>query len=57
MAEGLKEGKEKGKIDAVIAFAKAGMSLKLICRTLGADEAMKRQTIDKLNNEGVKYTE
>ena len=53
--EGIKEGEIKGKIEAVIAFAKTGMSLKLICQTLNVGENIKKQAIKKLNEIGVKY--
>ena len=53
--EGMKEGETRKAIEAVIAFAKTGMSLKLICQTLNVDENIKKQAIKKLNEMGVKY--
>ena len=53
--EGIKEGEIKSKIEDVIAFAKTGMSLKIICQTLNVDENIKKQAIKKLNEMGVKY--
>ena len=50
-----KEGEFKKAIEAVIAFAKTGMSLKIICQTLNVDENIKKQAIKKLNEMGVKY--
>ena len=55
MKAGIKEGEIKSKIEDVIAFAKTGMSLKLICQTLNVDENIKKQAIKKLNEMGVKY--
>ena len=55
MKRGLKkEGEFKKAIEAVIAFAKTGMSLKIICQTLNVDENIKKQAIKKLNEMGVK---
>ena len=53
--EGMKEGETRKAIEDVIAFAKTGMSLKLICQTLNVDENIKKQAIKKLNEMGVKY--
>ena len=53
--EGIKEGEIKKAIEDVIAFAKTGMSLKIICQTLNVDENIKKQAIKKLNEIGVKY--
>ena len=53
--EGIKEGETRKAIEDVIAFAKTGMSLKLICQTLNVDENIKKQAIKKLNEMGVKY--
>ena len=55
MKEGIKEGEIKSKIEDVIAFAKTGMSLKIIYQTLNVDENIKKQAIKKLNEMGVKY--
>ena len=55
MKEGIKKGEIKSKIEDVIAFAKTGMSLKIICQTLNVDENIKKQAIKKLNEMGVKY--
>ena len=53
--EGMKEGETRKAIEDVIAFAKTGMSLKLICQTLNVGENIKKQAIKKLNEMGVKY--
>ena len=53
--EGIKKGEIKSKIEDVIAFAKTGMSLKLICQTLNVGENIKKQAIKKLNDMGVRY--
>ena len=53
--KGIKKGEIRSKIEDVIAFAKTGMSLKLICQTLNVGENIKKQAIKKLNNMGVKY--
>ena len=53
--EGMKEGETRKAIEDVIAFAKTGMSLKLICQTLNVGENIKKQAIKKLNEIGVKY--
>ena len=53
--EGIKKGEIKSKIEDVIAFAKTGMSLKLICQTLNVGENIKKQAIKKLNEMGVRY--
>ena len=53
--EGIKEGETRKAIEDVIAFAKTGMSLKLICQTLNVGENIKKQAIKKLNEMGVKY--
>ena len=55
MKEGIKKGEIKSKIEDVIAFAKTGMSLKLICQTLNVGENIKKQAIKKLNEMGVRY--
>ena len=55
MKAGIKEGEIKSKIEDVIAFAKTGMSLKLICQTLNVGENIKKQAIKKLNEMGVRY--
>ena len=51
----MKEGETRKAIEDVIAFAKTGMSLKLICQTLNVGENIKKQAIKKLNEMGVKY--
>ena len=53
--EGMKEGETRKAIEDVIAFAKTGMSLKLICQTLNVGENIKKQAIKKLNEMGVRY--
>ena len=59
LAEGLAAGEAKGetnaKIEAVISFAKTGMSLGQICQTLNVSEDIKQQAINKLNEIGIKY--
>ena len=54
-AKGKAEGETNAKIEAVIAFAKTGMSLTQICQTLNVDENIKNQGIKKLNEMGIKY--
>ena len=53
--EGKAEGETNAKIEAVISFAKTGMSLTQICQTLNVDENIKNQAIKKLKELGIKY--
>ena len=53
--EGKEEGETNAKIEAIISFAKTGMSLTQICQTLNVDENIKNQAIKKLNEMGIKY--
>ena len=54
-SEGKAEGETNAKIEAVISFAKTGMSLTQICQTLNVDENIKNQAIKKLKELGIKY--
>lgn len=53
--EWIAEGETNAKIEAIISFAKTGMSLTQICQTLNVDENIKNQAIKKLNEMGIKY--
>ena len=53
--EWIAEGETNAKIEAVISFAKTGMSLTQICQTLNVNENIKNQAINKLNEMGIKY--
>ena len=61
LEKGIKEGEAKGEakktIENAIAFAKTGMSLKLIFQTLNITQDVQRVVIEKLKKGGIKYSE